>query len=269
MSRIGIIAGKGSLPEKLIAACARNKKSCFVIAIKGQTDAKILKDVPFKWVKLGETSETIKILKEENITSIVMGGAIKRPGIFDLNPDLKTMQIIADVGISSLGDDKLLRAITKELEKEGFKIIGAHEIEPSLLTPKQLLTKAIPSKDNMADIEQGMKVAKGIGALDIGQAVIIQQGVVIGVEAVEGTNELIERYSKLKYERGYSGVLVKASKPNQDVRIDLPTIGPKTVEVAFKAGLAGIAIEANASMILEREKTIEVADKLGMFVIGI
>lgn len=269
MSRIGIIAGQGSLPEKLMMACMRDRKDFFIIAVKGQTDAKLLKNVNFKWVKLGETSNTIKILKEENVTSVVMAGAIKRPGIFDIKPDLKTMQIIAEVGISSLGDDRLLRAISKELEREGFKILGAHEIEPDLLTPKKNLTKRSPSKDNMSDIEHGVRVAKGIGALDIGQAVVIQQGVVMGVEAVEGTNELINRYSKLKYQRGFQGVLIKAAKPEQDMRFDLPTIGPKTVELAFKAGLAGIAIESNASIILEREKTVELADKYGIFIVGI
>jgi len=268
MSRIGIIAGGGLLPHKLVAACMKDAKDFFVLAIKGQTDKSLVKNAPHKWVKLGATEEAIKLLKSEKVTDIVMAGAIKRPGLFDIKLDLRTMQLIAEVGTSALGDDKLLKAISNEFEREGFKIMAAHDIEPSIITPKGCLTKREPSADNKADIEYGIKAAKSIGELDIGQAVLVQQGVVIAVEAVEGTNEAIKRYKENRYNNSYGGVLVKAAKPNQDTRIDLPTIGLKTVKLAFNAGLEGIAIEAGASIIIEREQVIELADKLGMFIVG-
>lgn len=268
MSRLGIIAGKGQLPQKIIAACERDNKEFFVIAIKGQTEKSLVKNIPHKWVKLGQTEETIKILKSENVTEIVMGGGIKRPGIFDIKPDLRTMQIVAEVGISSLGDDTLLRAITRELEKEGFEIVGAHQIAPEILTPYGCLTSKEPTAENKSDLEEGIKVTKTLGSLDIGQAAIIQQGVVIAVEAVEGTDATIARYKKHKYSSGYRGVLVKSSKPEQDKRLDLPTIGPKTIKEAYNAGLAGVAVEAGASIILDQEDVIKLADKLGLFVIG-
>lgn len=268
MSRLGIIAGKGLLPQKIIEACNREQRDFFVIAIKGQTDKSLVKDVPHKWFKLGQTEDTIKTLKSENVTDIVMGGGINRPGIFDIKPDLRTMQIIADVGLASLGDDALLKAISAELEKEGFNIVGAHNIAPEIITPSGCLTKKVPNENHKLEIEEAIKVTKTLGALDVGQAAIVQQGVVIAVEAVEGTDAIIDRYKKHKYNSGYRGVLVKSSKPNQDKRLDLPTIGPRTIRNAYKAGLVGVAVEAGASIILEQEEVIRLADKLGLFVIG-
>jgi len=268
MSKLGVIAGKGDLPRKVIETCVREGRDFFVIALKGQTDKDLIKNVPHYWVKLGATEETIRTLKSESVTDIVMVGGVNRPGVFDIKPDLRTMQIIADVGISSLGDDTLLKAISRELEKEGFKVVGAHEIVPDILSPKGILTEKQPNESNKSDIEEGIKAAKTIGNLDIGQSVIVQQGVVIAVEAVEGTDEIISRYAKYKYKNGYQGVLVKTSKPNQDRRIDLPTIGTRTVKNAYNAGLSGIVVEAGASIILDRDETVKLADSLGLFIIG-
>ena len=268
MSRIGIIAGGGKLPLKLIDACKHDNKDYFVLALEGQADKKSFKNDPHKFVKLGAINESIKILKSENVDTIVMAGAVKRPGIFEIKLDKRAISIFSKLSNADIGDNKLLVAISEELEQEGFKIIGAHNIDANIITPEGLLTKTAPSDENKTDIEYGIKVVKQTGALDIGQAAIIQQNIVLGVEAIEGTDALIERCKKLKRKGGYGGVLVKGAKPQQDKRLDLPTIGMRTLENAHKSGLEGIAIEAGGSILLDRDEVIARADKLGMFILG-
>ena len=267
MSRTGIIAGGGSLPQKLIDACKRGQRDFFVLALQGQADKNLVNDVPHRWVRIGATDEAISILKAEHVDEVVMAGSVRRPGLMEMKPDWRTVQVFARLGLSALGDDVLLRAVAGELEKDGFKLIGAHEIEPSLITPEGLLTKKAPSAENNADLTYGIKVIKTLGQLDVGQAAVVQQGIVLGVEAVEGTDALLKRCGGLR-RKGRGGVLVKACKPQQDKRIDLPSIGLRTVKMVHEAGLEGIAIEAGASFILDREAVAEAADNLGIFVTG-
>jgi len=268
MSRLGIIAGGGALPRKLIRACQRDGKPFFVLALQGQTDKKNLVDVPHQWSRVGAMNEAVGILKAENVDTLVMAGAVRRPGLMEMRPDWRTIQVFARLGTAAFGDDALLRAAASELEKDGFKLVGAHEIEPDLITPAGVLTRKQLSAENNADLEYDLRVAKALGQLDVGQAAVVQQGVVLGVEALEGTDALLKRCRSLK-RKGRGGVLVKASKPQQDKRLDLPTIGIRTVRHAYEAGLEGIAVEAGASLLLDREEVIAAADKLGMFVAGI
>jgi DUF1009 family protein len=222
---------------------------------------------PHGWVKLGATDEAIALLKAEKIDELVMAGSVRRPGLLEMKPDWRTLQIFARLGLAALGDDALLRAVAAELEKEGFRIVGAHEIEPSLITSEGLLTQKAPSAENNADIEYGIKVVKALGQLDVGQAAVVQQGIVLGLEAVEGTDALLKRCKSLR-RKGRGGVLVKGCKPQQDRRLDLPTIGLRTVRLAYEAGLEGIAVEAGASLVLDREAVAAAADKLGIFITG-
>lgn len=267
MSRLGIIAGGGGLPAKLIEACRRDRRPFFVLGFKGQTDMGLMQGVDHAWSKLGATAEAIGILKDQAVDTLVMAGNIRRPSLAEMKPDLRTLQVFARLGFKGLGDDKLLRAVAGELEKEGFTVVGAHEIEPGLLTPEGILGAAVPSNEARADIEHGITVTKALGQLDAGQAAVVQQGIVIGIEAVEGTDALLERCRKHR-RKGRGGVLVKSCKPQQDQRIDLPAIGLRTVRKAYEAGLEGIAVEAGASILLDREAVIEAADKLGLFVTG-
>ncbi|RUW19429.1 UDP-2,3-diacylglucosamine diphosphatase LpxI, partial [Mesorhizobium sp. M4B.F.Ca.ET.013.02.1.1] len=171
------------------------------------------------------------------------------------------------------GDDGLLRILTRFLEKRGIKVVGAHEIVPELLAGKGPLTQAEPSKADWRDIEAARVAAKAIGALDIGQAAIAIGGRAIALEGIEGTNGLLERTRQLRDHGRLAGktrgVLVKCAKPGQELRADLPTIGPRTVEAAQEAGLAGIAVEAGRSLILEGPDTIARANALGLFIIGL
>lgn len=267
MARLGIIAGGGGLPQKLINACQRDKQPFFVLALKGQADDVLLKDMPHAWVSLGATDASIKILKENDVDRIVMAGSVRRPGLFDIKPDLRTIQLFMKLGKKAFGDDVLLRAIADLLEQEGFVVIGAHEVEPNLITPKGILGKIQPQPESRADVEFGIILTKALGHLDVGQAAVVQQGVTLGVEAIEGTDSLLDRCLHLK-RKGHGGVLVKSCKPQQDRRFDLPAVGIRTVRKVYQAGLAGIAIEAGASFLLDREEVIDAADKLGLFIMG-
>lgn len=267
MSRLGIIAGGGGLPAKLIEACRRDSRPFFVLGLKGQTDQKILRDTSHAWSRVGATTESISILKSNGVDTLVMAGAIRRPTLSELRPDFRTIQVFARLGLRALGDDALLRTVAQELEKDGFRVVGAHEIEPGLIAPEGVLGKVSPTADHRADVDFGVKVARELGRLDVGQGCIVQQGIVLGLEAVEGTDALIDRCRGLR-RKGRGGVLVKSCKPQQDRRMDLPSIGLRTVRKAFEAGLEGIAIEAGASLLLDREEVVMAADKLGLFILG-
>ena len=168
----------------------------------------------------------------------------------------------------ALGDDGLLAAIVKELEIEGFRVVGADGILRSALAPAGLIGRMAPDELAQQDLVHAVKVARALGALDIGQAVVVQQGVVLAVEAAEGTAALLARAKMLALD-GPGGVLVKLAKPGQERRADLPTIGPETLEQAGAAGLRGIAVEAGATLILDREATVAAADARGLFLIGL
>ncbi|HYD19757.1 MAG TPA: UDP-2,3-diacylglucosamine diphosphatase LpxI [Patescibacteria group bacterium] len=267
MSRLGIIAGGGALPRKLIDACRRDQRPFFVLGFKGQTDHATLAGTDHAWSKLGATNEAISILKSNEVDTLVMAGNIRRPSLGEMRPDIRTMQVFARLGLKALGDDRLLKAVTGELEKDGFTVIGAHEVEPALITPEGVLGKVLMSNEARLDVEFGIIVTKTLGRLDVGQAAVIQEGVAIGIEAVEGTDALLERCRKVK-RKGRPGVLVKSCKPQQDKRLDLPAIGLRTVRRAFEAGLQGIAVEAGASLLLDREEVVESANKLGLFILG-
>lgn len=267
MARLGIIAGGGHLPLRLIQACQRNAKDIFVLALQGQAEEGAFDGLPHRWAKIGATDKAISILKSENVDEVVMAGSVRRPSLLEMWPDWRTLKVFFRLGFKALGDDALLRAVAAEIEKDGIKVIGAHEIDPSLIAPEGILTKKQPSSGNLSDLHYGIKVVKELGQLDIGQAAVVQQGVTLGLEAAEGTKELLKRCGRLR-RPGTGGLLIKACKPQQDKRMDLPTIGLRTVQQAYEAGLEGIAVEAGASIILDREAVIVAADKLGLFIMG-
>ena len=199
---------------------------------------------------------------------VVMIGTIRRPSFWDLMPDLRTTAFFAKIGTKALGDDGILRALVKEIESEGMAVKGVHEVMPDILVKSGVLGKHKPDKQALADIERGIEVAAELGKLDVGQAVVVQQGLVLGVEGIEGTDELIRRCQDYK-RKGVGGVLVKLRKPQQDMRIDLPTIGTRTVERAHETGLRGIAVHAGNGLIVDETEVIKLADKYGLFVIGV
>ena len=267
--KLGIIAGGGSLPQDLINHCLKNKRDFFVLAIENNANRAIFTpDIPHEWIRIGQAGTGFKIFNEQKVQEIVMIGTIRRPSLADLVPDLRTAAFFAKIGLKSVGDDGILRALIKEIESENMRVVGIHEVMPELLVKTGVLTKHKPDKQALADIERGVEVAFELGKLDVGQAVIVQQGLVLGVEGIEGTDKLIERCGTYQ-RKGVGGVLVKLRKPQQDMRIDLPTIGTKTVENLHNAGMRGIAIHAGNALIAEEEKVIALADKYSMFICGI
>jgi DUF1009 family protein len=239
------------------------------MAIEGNADKNLLKGIksPCKWIRIGQAGSGFKFFKDEKVDDVVMIGTIKRPSIFDNVPDLRTTAFFAKVGAKALGDDGLLRAVVDEIEKDGMKVKGIHEVMPDLLIKEGVLTKKKPTKEHLIDIKRGVEAAFELGKLDIGQAVIVQHGLVLGVEGIEGTDELIRRCKDYR-RKGGGGVLVKLRKPQQDMRIDLPTIGPKSVERAHESGLEGIVVHAGNGLIVDEKETIALADKYKMFIVG-
>ncbi|MCI5544175.1 MAG: UDP-2,3-diacylglucosamine diphosphatase LpxI [Azospirillum sp.] len=267
--KLGIIAGGGSLPRRLIHYCQETKRNFFVVAIEGNAAPDLVDDtIPHLWIRIGQAGTGFKRLAEEKIEEVVMIGTIHRPSFKDLVPDMRTAAFFAKIGAKALGDDGILRALIKEIEADKMRVIGIQEVMGDLLAKSGVLGRKKPSKTDWEDIKRGISVAFELGRLDVGQSVIVQEGLVLGVEGIEGTDELIKRCGGYK-RKGSGGVLVKLRKPQQDMRIDLPTVGIRTLENAKQSGLNGLAIHAGNTLIVDEEDFIRQADKLGLFVIGI
>ena len=267
--KLGIIAGGGSLPRRLIHYCQETKRNFFVVAIEGNAAPDLVDNtIPHLWIRIGQAGTGFKRLAEEKIEEVVMIGTIHRPSFKDLVPDMRTAAFFAKIGAKALGDDGILRALIKEIEADKMRVIGIQEVMGDLLAKSGVLGRKKPSKTDWEDIKRGISVAFELGRLDVGQSVIVQEGLVLGVEGIEGTDELIKRCGGYK-RKGSGGVLVKLRKPQQDMRIDLPTVGIRTLENAKQSGLNGLAIHAGNTLIVDEEDFIRQADKLGLFVIGI
>lgn len=267
-AKLGILAGSGELPLRLIDACRTAGRPVFVLALEGAADPRDFADVPHATVRLGAGAEGLRLLRENGIEELVMAGPVRRPTLAALRPDWRAAKMFARIGLRALGDDGLLRSIIKEFEIEGFRVVGVHDILESLLAPEGALGTVEPDDQARADIERGLAVARALGAVDVGQAVVVQQGIVLGLEAAEGTDALIERAGRLQGE-GPAGVLVKAAKPGQERRADLPAIGVGTVEACARAGLRGIAVEAGMALVIDRAAVSAATDAARLFVVGV
>lgn len=264
---LGVLAGGGRLPRLVLEACRARGRAVFTVAFEGSTDPDTVADFPHRWVRLGAIGQTIAALKANAVQELVMAGPVARPTWSTMRPDLRGLKLLPKVLAAGQGDDSILSLAIAELEAEGFRVVGAHEVVPELLAPAGPLGRHAPDRGARADIARGTEVARALGAVDVGQAVIVQQGVVLGIEAAEGTDALLERCAALARE-GPRGVLVKCRKPHQDPRADLPSIGAETVRRADDAGLRGIAVEAGETLVLDQAATVEAADARGLFVFG-
>ncbi|MGE4527912.1 MAG: lipid-A-disaccharide synthase [Rhodospirillaceae bacterium] len=265
---IGILAGGGALPRLLVSAARAQGKPVFVLALEGYTDAETVEGVAHAWVRIGALGEAFRLLKEAGVAEVAFAGAMKRPSLSNLRPDARGAAFLAKIGMQALGDDGLLRAISAEFQAEGLCLVGAHEVLAGILAKEGAYGSLRPSAEDEADIARGFEVAKGLGALDVGQGAVVQQGMVLAVEGMEGTDRMLARSGELRRE-GRGGVLVKVCKPGQDRRLDLPTVGVATVEAAAAAGLSGIAVEAGAALVIDAAAMAARADALGLFVMGL
>ena len=216
---------------------------------------------------MGAVGMALAALREAGVEELVMAGPVRRPSLAELRPDTTAAKYLAR-GLLRRGDDGLLRGIVKGLESEGFGIVGADDLLRPLLAATGPLGRLGPDDDAAADIDRGVTVARALGRVDVGQAVVVQEGLVLAVEGAEGTDAMIARAGPLRRE-GSGGVAVKIAKPGQERRADLPTIGPATVAAAAAAGLAGLAVEAGACLVIDRTATVAAADDAGLFVVGI
>lgn len=267
-AKLGIIAGKGELPVLIRDAARAEDRPVFVLALEGQTDAALAQSAEHAWVPLGRIGQAIEALRAAGVEEVVFAGGVRRPSLTNLGLDARGAGLLAKIGLAAIGDDRLLSVLIRELEGEGLRVVGADDLLSDLLAPEGVMGRARADALAEADIARGVEVARGLGALDVGQAVVVQQGIVLGVEAVEGTDALIARAGEQSRD-GPGGVLVKIKKPGQERRADLPTIGVSTVGAAAAAGLRGIAVEAGATLVLGREAVIAAADAAGLFVVGI
>ena len=265
---LGIVAGSGGLPRRVIESCRARGREVFVLALKGEAEPATVETVPHAWCRLGGAATGLDLLRAAGVGELVLAGGVRRPSLASLRPDWRAAKFLARVGYRALGDDGVLSAVIKELEREGFRVIGADLLLDEAALPEGPLGRFRPDAGALADIARGMRLARAIGALDIGQAVVVQQGLVLGVEAIEGTDGLLRRCAALR-RPGPRGVLVKAEKPAQERRADRPTIGPQTVLLAGQSGLAGIAAQADATLVIDRAEVIRLADAAGLFVVGI
>ncbi len=267
---LGIIAGGGEAPKRLMAACRKLNRSFHVIALNGQTDADIGSESTLvTWLPFGAAGALRDLAVEKGIGEFVMIGRVKRPALSDVKPDAFLMQKMVRIAPAFLGgDDALLKAIAREFEAEGFRIIAPQQVFADLLMPEGPLGAVKPDARAQADIAKGIIEAKALGERDEGQAAVIQNGDVIALENAEHTDALIRRASNLK-RPGPGPVLVKMKKPQQDPRFDLPSVGVDTVKEAIAAGFSGIAAEAGASLLIDREEVVRLADAAGIFVVGI
>lgn len=268
-SKLGIIAGSGQLPERIIEACQQQNRPYTIIAFINQTDPHLVENRPHKWTMLGQTKQILDHFRECNVHDIVMVGSIKRPSWSELKPDSFTASWLTKHIHKIFGDDSLLRAVITLFEDQGFAIKSAEEIIGELLlAPSGQMGRHSPDAQAKEDIALGLKVATLLGACDVGQAVVIQQGLILGVEAIEGTKALIQRCHALK-RNGPGGVLVKVTKPKQELRVDRPTVGLDTLRDLKSSGLRGLAIEAFGVIMLDRQEMIRYADANELFLTGI
>ena len=274
--RVALVAGGGLLPQQVAASLARSGHTPFVIEIAGEDDAASrFSAYPHVTLPLERFPDFIALLKKNSATHVVMAGSVaRRPSPWKMRWGFRLFRILAKfLAPLARGDNQLLKAVVDHVEENGIKVVGAHEIVPDLLATAGAMTKAVPLASDRRDIDAALLAARTIGALDIGQAAVAIGGRAVALEGIEGTDGLLQRVKAL---RGHGriagkkrGVLIKCAKPGQELRADLPTIGLATVEAAHEAGLAGIGVESGRSFILDHDRTIERADALGLFIIGL
>lgn len=218
---------------------------------------------------MGAAGEILALLRKHGCSDLVLVGPVRRPSVFDVRPDAEGARIMARIGRAAFaGDDGLLAAVVRVLGEEGFRVLGAHEVLTEAVGPKGVLGRVAPDAAALADIGRGASVVRALGTADVGQGCVVQQGIVLAVEAIEGTDAMLARAAGLA-RPGPGGVLVKMVKPGQDRRADLPTIGPATLRAAAAAGLRGVAFEAGGTLLTDRQGCIAEADAAGLFLIGV
>jgi len=270
---LAIICGGGTLPFAVADAVTKCGRRVVLFAIRGWADPKRVVDYPHYWAALGQFGAFCRLARREGCQDVVLIGSMMRPAIWQIRPDLQTLRLLPRIfGMFRGGDDYLLKGVAAIFEEHGFRLLGAHAVAPEILMPEGTLGRERPTERDNADIAKGLAFLTAASPFDVGQAVVVADARVLAIEAAEGTDSMLERIAQLRQTGRIAsglGVLVKAAKRNQDRRLDLPSIGPQTVEGAARAGLAGIAVVAGSTVVAEPAQIGAIADRAGLFVLGL
>jgi DUF1009 family protein len=274
-SPIGVVAGGGAMPFAVADSLIARGNNPVLFALRGACDPVRVERFRHHWISIGQYGRAVSLFRAERCRDLLFIGSLVRPGLSEIRLDWGTLRILGRVLAAFRGgDDHLLSGIGGILEQDGFRMVGIRDVAPDLLMPEGCLTRAAPDESTTADIARGREVLRALSPYDIGQAAVVIDGHVVGVEDIEGTDGLLARVARLRDEgriraKASRGVLVKAPKSGQDLRFDLPTLGPRTVEGAAAAKLAGIAIVAGNTLVVEPQAMIAAADAAGIFVTGL
>jgi DUF1009 family protein len=270
-SRIGIVAGGGTLPLAVAEAAAARGERPYIVGLQGNASSAI-ESFPHSYAGIGQIGRILGALRREGCERVVFVGSLRRPNLLRVRIDTGFVRHLPELlRILRGGDDSVLRAVARFFEARGFEVLAAHEVAPRLLAPAGVFSGAAPDAEAFADIRLAFNVARALGEYDIGQGAVVARGYVLAVEAAEGTDAMLSRCRDLNRWgfKNRQGVLVKMPKPGQDLRLDMPAIGPRTVELAAEAGLAGIAVAAGGVLLAEQQAIVEKADALGLFLYGV
>jgi hypothetical protein len=274
-SPIGLVAGGGVMPFAVADSLVARGIDPVLFALRGVCDPVRVERFRHHWISIGQYGRLLRLFRAENCRDVVFIGTLVRPGLSEIRFDFGTLRVFGRVLKAFRGgDDHLLTGIGRIFERDGLRMMGVKDVAPDLLMPEGHLSRAVPDQSAAADIARGLEVLRALGPFDIGQAAVVIDGHVVAVEDIEGTDGLLARVTQLRSQgrlraKAGRGVLVKAPKSGQDLRFDLPTVGPRTVEGAAKAELAGIAIAAGNAIVVEPQIMIEAADAAGLFVTGL
>jgi DUF1009 family protein len=272
---LAIICGGGSFPGAVADAVARRGRRPVMFGIRGWADAAVIERYAHYWIPIGQAGRFFRLAKAENCREVLFIGTVLRPPITQLRLDWQTIKAMPGlVRAYRGGDDKLISGVAKIAESGGLRVVGVKDVAPEIFVPEGALGRYQPSARDMADIARAFAVIAALGPFDVGQAAVVANNNVLGVEAAEGTDNLLARIAELRRIGRVTlppgmGVLVKAPKPGQDRRFDLPSIGPRTIENVARAGLAGLAVAAGTTMIAEGEAVTAAADREKVFVVGV
>jgi DUF1009 family protein len=272
---VGIVAGGGGLPFAVADSLRARGLATVIFALKGACDPARVARFRHHWISVGQIGKATRLFRSEGCRDLIFIGSLARPALSEIRLDWGTLRVMGHVLAAFRGgDDHLLSGVGRILERDGFRMVGVKDLAPDLLMPEGAITRAAPDGGAAADIARGKEVLGALGPFDIGQAAVVIDGHVVAVEDIEGTDGLLARVARLRADGRIRakigrGVLVKAPKSGQDLRFDLPTVGPNTVEGAARAGLAGLAIAAGNTIVAEPQTMIEAADKAGLFITGL
>jgi UDP-2,3-diacylglucosamine hydrolase len=263
MTRIGILAGGGRLPLMIAESVAARGGAVHIVGIEGEADPAIAR-FPHTWVNWGQIGRMVATLQDEGGRELVIAGAVTRPDLWRIRPDAGFIKSLPQIlRLLAGGDDSVLKRVVRFFEANGLEVRGVHDVAPDLLAGGARMGSVALSEADRADAEVGFAVRHALAPVDAGQAVVVAHGKVLAIEGAEGTDAMLQRVAALpgREPAGREGVLAKGPKPGQELRVDMPAIGPRTIEEAAAAGLAGVVIEAGAVLVLDRAEVIRVADE--------